>query len=139
MPHRRWAERVDDELARRGVPARSRRRLLAELRDHADDLTDGEGIKMTDEVLAARLGEPAALAARAAEEYRRARWAFRHPLLVFGLLPLPATLLMFAATTLAFGLTACAVASLIAGDIDNLPRPTAAAIAYSLAWGVRFV
>src|SRR5215212_5391830 len=106
MPHRRWPDRVDDELARRGVPARFRRRLLAELRDHADDLTDGEGLTMTDEERNARLGEPAALAARAAEEYRRARWTSRHPLLVFGLLPLPATLLVFAATVLLFGLAA---------------------------------
>ena len=106
MPHRSWAERVDDALARRGVPARSRRRLLAELRDHADDLTEGEGLSMTDQTMNERLGDPAALAAAAAEEYRRARWTSRHPLVVFGLLPLPATLLVFAATVLVLGLAA---------------------------------
>ena len=83
MPHRNWSERVDDELARRGVPARFRRRLLAELRDHADDLTDGEGLTMTDDELNARLGDPEILAAQAAEEYRRTRWTSRHPLLMF--------------------------------------------------------
>ena len=36
MPHRPWAERMEDELARRGVPAGYRRRLLAELWDHAE-------------------------------------------------------------------------------------------------------
>lgn len=139
MPHRSWAERVDDELARRGVPARFRRRLLAELRDHADDLTDGEGLTMTDDTRTERLGEPAALAARADEEYRRARWTSRHPLLVFGLLPLPAVLLAFAATALLLGLTAWGVGWVAAGDVDNLPRPARVALAYAAAWGVRFV
>ena len=63
MPHRRWAERVDDELARRGVPAGYRRRLLAELRDHAADITEEEGMAMrSEDVLGARLGDPVALA-----------------------------------------------------------------------------
>ena len=83
MPHRRWAERVEDELARRGVPARSRRRLLAELQDHGDDLADLEGVTMTDDVLTSRLGEPTVLAAGAAEEYRRARWTSRSFLQTF--------------------------------------------------------
>jgi hypothetical protein len=139
MPHRNWDKRMDDELARRGVPARFRRRLLAELRDHADDLTDGEGLTMTDDELNARLGEPAALATQAAEEYRRARWTSRHPLLVFGLLPLPATLLVFAATVLLFGLTASILGWVLVGDVDNLPRPMLVAFAYAVAWGVRFV
>ncbi|QEL20448.1 hypothetical protein [Limnoglobus roseus] len=139
MPNRSWAERVDDELARRGVPARSRRRLMAELRDHADDLTDGEGLTMTDDVLIARVGEPTVLAARAAEDYRRARWSSRHPLLAFGLLPLPATVLAFAATVLAFGVAANVGAWLTVGDTDLLPRPAMVALAYGLAWGVRFV
>ena len=132
MPHRNWAERVDDELARRGVPARFRRRLLAELRDHADDLTDGEGLTMTDDELNARLGEPAALATQAAEEYRRARWTSRHPLLVFGLLPLPATLLVFAATVLLLGLAA-SVLGVAPGDVDNLPTPRWSP-SYAVAW-----
>ena len=80
---------------------------LAELRDHADDLTEGEGLTMmTDDDLSARLGEPAALATQATEEYRRARWTSRHPLLVFGLLPLPATL-----TSAALSMLICALVS----------------------------
>jgi hypothetical protein len=138
MSHRRWAERVDDELARRGVPARFRRRLLAELRDHADDLTDGEGSMMTDDALNKRLGEPAALATWAAEEYRRARWTSRHPVLVFGLLPLPTILLAFAATVLALWLAVSGV-GWVAGDLDNLSRPTRVALVYTAAWSVRFV
>jgi hypothetical protein len=138
MPHRCWPDRLDDDLARRGVPARFRHRLLAELRDHADDLTEGEGLTMTDDVLNERLGRPAELAAHAAEEYRRARWASRHPLLVFGLLPLPATVLAFAATMLAVWVTGEGLA-LVLGDVDQLPRPAVVALAYTVAWGVRFV
>lgn len=139
MPHRRWPDRLEDELARRGVPARFRRRLLAELRDHADDLTDGEGRTMTDDQIEARLGRPAELAAHAAEEYRRARWASRHPLIVFGLLPLPVTVLVFAAMVLALWLAALGLGLAVGGDVDRLPRPAAAVLAYGVAWGVRFV
>ncbi len=139
MPHRRWPDRLEDELARRGVPARFRRRLLAELRDHADDLTDGEGRTMTDDQIEARLGRPAELAAHAAEEYRRARWASRHPLLAFGLLPLPATVLVFAAAALVLVLAAEVLGLAIGGDVDRLPRPVVAALAYGVAWAVRFV
>lgn len=139
MPRRQWAERVDDELARRGVPARFRHRLLAELRDHAEDLKDGENLMMTDEVLNDRLGEPAALAAGAAEEYRRARWTSRHPLLAFGLLPLPATLLVFAATVLLLGLALSAIGWVAAGGGDDLPRPIQVALIYAMAWGVRLL
>jgi hypothetical protein len=140
MPHRRWPDRLDDELARRGVPARFRRRLLAELRDHADDLTDGEGKPMTDDQIEARLGRPAELAAQAAEEYRRARFASRHPLIVFGLLPLPATVLTFLATALVLGLAAEALGlALGGGDVDRLPRPVVVALVYGVSWGLQFV
>ena len=57
MSYPNWAERVGNELTRRGVPARFRRRLLAELRDHADDLKD-EGMPMSEALLDERLGTP---------------------------------------------------------------------------------
>jgi hypothetical protein len=139
MSHRQWAERVGDELVRRGVPARFRRRLLAELRDHADDLKDEEDLTMTDEVLNERLGAPAALAAGAAEEYRRARWTSRHPLVVFGLLPLPATLLVFAATVFALALAVYVVGWVTAGDVSDLPRPALVVLTSAMAWAVRFL
>jgi hypothetical protein len=91
MRHRSWLERVADELARRRVPAGRRARLLGELRDHLDDLTEG-GRTMAEQALEAVLGRPEEVAAGAAEEYRRAGWVRRHALLVFGLAPLPAAL-----------------------------------------------
>lgn len=122
MLHRPWTERVEDELSRRGVPARYRRRLLAELRDHVEDLKE-EVMMQTEDALDARLGDPEILAAQAAEEYRRTRWASRHPLLVFGLLPFPVTLLVVIATLVLFGLAAYGIGWLASGDVDHLPRP----------------
>jgi hypothetical protein len=136
--HLPWTERVEFELSRRGVPARYRRRLLAELRDHAEDLKEGM-MMPTEDVLNARLGDAETLAAQAAEEYRQSRWTSRHPLLVFGLLPLPVTLLVVIATLVLFGLVAYGIGWLVAGDVDDLPRPAVVALAYSAAWGVRFV
>jgi hypothetical protein len=83
---------VDTELARRGVPAGRRSRLLAELRDHLEDLTEG-GKHMSEIELGGVLGRPEALAEVAATEYRKESWIRRHPLCVFGFTPLPAALL----------------------------------------------
>lgn len=138
MLHWPWIKRVEDELSRQGVPARYRRRLLAELRDHVEDLTDEGMLMQTEDVLNARLGDPEMLAAKAAEEFRRTRWTSRHPLLVFGLLPLPVTLFVFVTTLVLFGLAAYCIGWLIAGDVGQLPRPVVVALAYSAAWGVRF-
>lgn len=92
MGSRSWLERVDTELARRGVPAGRRSRLLAELHDHLEDLTEG-GKRMSEIALDDVLGRPEALAEGAAAEYRKESWIRRHPLCVFGFVPLPAALL----------------------------------------------
>jgi hypothetical protein len=84
MNRRQWLERVEAELAGQGLPAGVRERLLAELRDHLEDLTEGEDMSVEQ-----RMGEPAALAA--AVEHRT--WVRRHPGLVFGLAPVPALIL----------------------------------------------
>jgi len=138
MRHRGWAEELDHELARRGVPARSRRRLLAEWRDHADDLKDEEGLTMTDDVLNERLGRPTDLAAHAAEQSRRATWVARHPAAVFALLPVPAAILALIATLVLYAIVAQGVAEVSAGGFEDLPRPTTVALAYGLTWAIRF-
>jgi hypothetical protein len=92
MVSRSWLERVDTELARRGVPAGRRSRLLAELRDHLEDLTEG-GEHMSEIQVSDVLGQPEAVAEQAATEYRKESWIRRHPLCVFGFSPLPAALL----------------------------------------------
>ena len=142
MPHRRWDERLDDELARRGVPVRFRRRLLAELRDHAEDLREEEGLTMTDDLLDERLGRPAELAARAAGDYRRSTWVARHPFWVFALLPLPAALAVsVAALLLGFlGLLGVQpVVWLFAYPSGELPRWAVVGATYGLVWFVGIV
>jgi hypothetical protein len=93
----------------------------------------------TDEFLNSRLGDPATLAAVAAQEYGRARWVSRHPLVAFGLLPLPAALLLIVATTLLLGLAVSGIGWAVAGDVEKLPRPALVALAYTAAWSVRLV
>lgn len=139
MPHRRWDERLEDELARRGVPVRFRRRLLAELRDHADDIEDEEGLKMTDDLLDERLGHPTELAARAADDYRRATWVARHPFWVFALLPLPMALGASVAGLLAWVLGFEAVGWLFADPSGEVPRRAVVGTAYGMAWFVGIV
>jgi hypothetical protein len=140
MDHRPWLERVEGELARRGVPARWRRRLLAELRDHLADLTE-EGARMTTDqmTLAAQLGPPEQVAATAAEEYRKAGWVRRHPLLVFGLMPVPALVLGFAGTMLFFELVVAAAAIAAGVSLDDPPRSVAVPLAYTVHFASRIL
>ncbi len=102
MECRAWLERVAEELARRRIPLAARERLMAELRDHAADLAEAgffstrtkEGSEMTIEsMVEAKLGGPSEVAALAESEARRGGWVRRHPLLVFGLAPLPMAVL----------------------------------------------
>jgi hypothetical protein len=105
MVRRSWLECVESELARRRVPAGRRSRLLAELRDHLEDLTEG-GNRMSEIEWNDVLGSPEALAERAATEYRKESWIRRHPLCVFGFTPLPAALLGLALyVLLTFGIS----------------------------------
>lgn len=85
-----------------------------------------------------RLGDPAELADRAAEEYRRTRWSVRRTAVVFGLLPLPATATAFAATLLLLWTAAFGIGRMTGGD-ENVPRKLVIAFAYASAWGAAFV
>ena len=111
MDRQPWLERVADELAGRGLPARARARLLEELRDHLEDLTEGGAKMATATDLGQQMGPPEDIASVAAMEYRRSSWVRRHPRLVFGLAPLPTAILglavyMLVAVGIAAGLTA---------------------------------
>lgn len=138
MPHQPWPERVNDELARRGVPARYRSRLLAELRDHFDDLMD-EGETMTEEQVESRLGAPTELADHAAEEYRRGRFTSRHPWLVFGLLPIPAMLLLSVVTVTVVALALRGLGEVLTPAAEEMPRPYVETAAYLMAGTLRFI
>jgi len=58
---------------------------------------------------------------------------------VFGLLPLPATVLIVAATVLLLGLTVYIIGGAVAGSVDNLPRSALVVLTYALAWAVRLL
>jgi hypothetical protein len=133
MERRPWLDRVADELARRGVPAGYRSRLLAELGDHIHDLTD-EGLPMAEE----RLGEPAAVAAAAADRLRGG-WVRRHPVLVFGLAPIPVAVGVMAAVVLGLGVFAWAADELTGWSTSPAVRPVAGRVVLNtLDLGVRF-
>lgn len=130
MDRRRWLEWVAAELAGRGLPAGVRARLLAELRDHLDDLTEGEGMEVEQ-----RMGSPAAVAA--AVEHRG--WVRRHPVLVFGLAPVPVLLLTVASYVFIFASLGYALLS-AAGFDDSAPPDGTVRIAGDALWyGIAFV
>lgn len=132
MDRRLWLERVERELAERGLPAGVRARLLDELRDHLDDLTEG-GANVATEV-EQLMGAPAELAAVAGAEHGRGGWVRRHPVLVFGLAPVPVA----AACAVLYG--AVLVAAGYAAGVGGLATDaTARAAATALVYGVAFV
>lgn len=128
-----WLDAVERELTTRGVPCRQRRRLAAEWRDHIHDLTD-EGLAMI--AIEAKLGDVEDVAAGAAEQYRRSRWARRHPLVAFGLLPGPLVLGGFVGVTVAYILVGLATHVVFS---DDLSRGVVVAFAYSLMYALSFV
>lgn len=127
MDRRRWLERVEAELAARGVPAGIRARLLEELRDHLDDLTEG-GDMATE--LERRMGDPADVAAAV----ERRGWVRRHPLLVFGLAPVPALLLAAVCYVLVLGVLGYAF-----GEEGAPPEGVVRSTAEALLNGIAFV
>lgn len=132
MDRRQWLERVERELAGRGLPADVRARLLGELRDHLDDLTEGGANVATD--VEQLMGAPAELAAVAGAEHRRGGWVRRHPVLVFGLAPVPVA----AACAVLYG--AALVAAGYAAGVGGLATDaTVRTVATALVYGVAFV
>ncbi len=130
MDRRRWLERVEAELAGRGLPAGVRARLLAELRDHLDDLTEGGDMDVE-----RRMGNPADVAAAVG----RRGWVRRHPALVFGLAPVPALLLAVAGYVLVLAGPGYALLA-AAGFGDPAPPDGVGRVAADALWyGTAFV
>jgi hypothetical protein len=102
-----WIDSVHRELRRRHLPPAYIARLLGELRDHAEDLElHAADIAAPAVPIQQSLGLPHDVAQAALLEFRQTRFAGRHPILVFVLLPLPLAALTFFALALAAALFA---------------------------------
>jgi hypothetical protein len=86
---RPWLNELRAELARRKLPPLYVERFVLELSDHFSDCmedrmsTDAKDLHGVFQ----RLGSPGQVASSAAQEYRRAKFSRRHPVLMFVLLP----------------------------------------------------
>jgi len=98
----RWLLELRTELVRRKLPPLYVERMVLELSDHLSNLledrmsTDAKDLHGVFQ----RLGSPGQVAASAAQEYRKARFSQRHPVLMFVVLPvLSLPVLWFASLT----------------------------------------
>lgn len=90
-----WLEEVRQRLVKHSLPPTYIRGFIAELTDHFHDLTEEN---MNTEVdVSSRLGEPAQVADAAVAVYRQRRFLGRHPILVFGVSPVLALIVLFVA------------------------------------------
>jgi hypothetical protein len=94
MNSRLWLDELDNQLRRQGLPSSYIQRFVRELSDHFEDITEeNRGMEAgTIEKSAERLGTPGLLAQAAAVEFRRHTFCQRHPVIVFGLIPVLAAL-----------------------------------------------
>jgi hypothetical protein len=128
-----WLNHVRVGLEKQGLPPSYRARLLAEFEDHIHCLT--EELTMNHEQNAQdRLGEASTVARHAAEEYRRSRWVSRHPLMSFGLLPIPLTFLSIFGVLLGLGLILTPLFQSI-----EMPREVVVVSAHLFAFSVRLL
>ncbi|MFO0803852.1 MAG: hypothetical protein U0791_12125 [Gemmataceae bacterium] len=137
MDRQPWLDRLNEELAGRGLPAGVRSRFLAELQDHLDDLTEGGKDMMTGNHLGLRMGKPEVLAEQAAADYHRTSWVRRHPRIVFLLAPVPAALMAVALYLLAA--SAVAYGASEAGFAEPGRRGTLEGVVTGYVASIRFV
>src|SRR5688500_17263305 len=87
MADQRWLDEIRKGLARAGIPASYVSRVVAELADHADDLTAEGTDVLSPDARSARLGEVPRLIECTISNYQSQRTAGRRPLLFFFVLP----------------------------------------------------
>ncbi len=137
MDRQPWHNRLNRELSKQRVPTRLRLRYLAELQEHAEDLMEEENMQET--LLEERLGNPENVAQQIADECRRSSWTRRHPLVMFGLLPIPVLLGGMCATIL-FIWIALGLPVLIMDQFGKEPSRPATIIAVTIvSYLLRFV
>ena len=100
MASQPWRKRIIEELHRQALPSDYVDRLVAELSDHAADISLEDPSMEAQVDIEARLGTPSQLAAVARHEFQRRTFAGRHPVVTFLAGPLVAVITTFAATLL---------------------------------------
>lgn len=95
-----WFDIVDRRLRARWLPPAYRRRVVQELKDHAEEILErcSESARPTSEAesfLARRLGDAEHVAACVEQSFRQRRFAGRHPVFTFLLCPIPLSLLVW--------------------------------------------
>ena len=141
MPPLLWLEHYRRELERRGVPPSFQERFLEEVQDHLIDLT--EEIAMPENIphdtlaktITDRLGAPEHVATATAAEYVRGRFAARHPFLMYGVMPVPATLCLF----VMLGISSWLLGECLGITNEGIPRSVHVAVAYTFMWLCRIV
>ncbi|MDY3554036.1 hypothetical protein R5W24_003153 [Gemmata sp. JC717] len=127
MASRQWLDHVTTTVLRRGLPAEYVARLAEELRDHVAELEEHEPGATAE----ARLGAAEAVADTAVREYRAGRFAGRHPILVFLLVPV-------LAVEFALNVYVHAGIQLVEG-IGGMESPFAVGLSHVLTWLCGFV
>jgi hypothetical protein len=126
MASQPWRKRIIEELHRQALPSDYVDRLVAELSDHAADISLEDPSMEAQVDIEARLGTPSQLAKVAKREFHRRTFAGRHPVVTFLAGPLVAVITTFAATLLllmtAYLLLDLALGgSLLANEETNTP------------------
>ena len=98
MGNPQWFDALRLELQHRRLPPRYVERLIQELTDHVNDLTE-ENLRMEAPPsleMERTIGTPAEVAEAAAAQYPKPHFCGSHPIMTFVVLPIPLVLLTFA-------------------------------------------
>jgi len=95
-----WFDIVDRRLRARWLPPAYRRRVVQELKDHADEILEAcsESVRSTSQsesFLTRRLGDAEHVADCIEQSFRQRHFAGRHPVFTFLLCPIPLSLIIW--------------------------------------------
>jgi hypothetical protein len=124
MASRQWLDRLETELRRRSLPAGYRARLLEELADHLSELEQEKTSMDAQLLLEERIGTPETVASKARSEFLARTFAGRHPVVMFGLIPVFAVVTAIIATMLAVGSAAWLTDTLMPEFFEPPGSPT---------------
>lgn len=138
---RQLLEELRGKLLRRGLPRSEVARLVEELTDHLEDLTEEKEYAMRTDAkelacLEERLGPADELADAAVANYHSTSFAGRHPVVTFLLAPIPLLVVVWAGFW-CLGLAAAHFAPTVLGDAYRLEGKPVSDWPASLVWCAR--